>query len=181
MIPQAPPPNWPRPLRRLVKCEELASVFFLAVILIMIAAQVAARYLFRSPITFSEELARFSMIWLAFISATFVLAHRRHLAVDLLSKYLQRRGRIFLECFSSAIILLCSGLLLPSGLQFVQQMSRVKSAALQIPMSWWYLAAFTGFALLALHSIIHLILIFRSPENEVPTPADVPPEIRGAP
>jgi TRAP-type transport system small permease protein len=180
MTPPSSPPNWPRPLRWLVKCEEIASVFFLAVIIIMITAQVAARYLFRSPITFSEELARFSLIWLAFISATFVLAHRRHLAVDLLSKYLQRRGRIFLECFSSAIILACSGLLLPSGLQFVQHMGRVKSAALQIPMSWWYLAALTGFALLASHSIINILLVLRSPETEAAARPDIPPEIRGA-
>lgn len=156
--------NWPGPLRRLVQLEEYVSVFFLGMVLGVIAVQVAARYVFQSPIPWSEELARFSLIWLAFISSAFVLARGRHLMVDLVSGLFQRRGRIVLECISSAVILACSGMLLPAGYQFVVQMGRVKSAGLQIPMSWWYLAAFFGFALMALHSIVHLILIWRTPE-----------------
>jgi hypothetical protein len=47
-------------------------------------------------------------------------------------------------------------------------------------MSWWYLAALTGFALLASHSIINILLVLRSPETEAAARPDIPPEIRGA-
>lgn len=125
------------------------------------AAQVAARYVFRSPIAWTEELARFVLIWLAFMGAAFVMGEGRHITVDVVSRMLSRRGRLALECVSSVAVLVACAMLLPAGLAFARQMGSVRSPALQIPMSWWYWAAGAGFVLLALHTLANLIAAIR--------------------
>jgi TRAP-type transport system small permease protein len=142
----------PRWARGLVAVERWVSVMLLGLVLGLMAAQVVARYLFRSPIAWSEELARFALIWLAFVAAAWVMGEGRHLVVDVVSGRMSRRGRVVLDCVSSAVVLLTCLVLLPAGAGFAWQMGGVKSSALGIPMSWWYFAPVTGLALLALHS-----------------------------
>lgn len=125
------------------------------------AAQVVARYIFGSPIAWSEELARFVLIWLGFMGAVFVMGEGGHITVDVVSRRLSRRGRLALECASSLIVILACAMLLPAGIAFARQMGFVRSPALGIPMSWWYWAAGAGFGLLALHTSINLILAIR--------------------
>jgi TRAP-type C4-dicarboxylate transport system permease small subunit len=66
----------------------------LLTILGTMGAQVVARYVFHAPISWSEEWARFALIWLAFLSAAFVMAEGRHIAVDVVSARLSPRGSV---------------------------------------------------------------------------------------
>jgi TRAP-type transport system small permease protein len=146
-----------RAVRGLIRLEQVLSVVLLAVVFVTMAAQVVARYAFGSPFTWSEELARFAMIWLAFISAAHVMAQGQHITVDLISARLSRRGRLGVECFSSAAVLLSCLLLIVGGFPFVWRVAPVSSPALEIPMSWWYGAATVGLGLMALHTLLNLL------------------------
>jgi TRAP-type transport system small permease protein len=150
-----------RVLRGVVWVERVVSVGLLGMILGLMSAQVVARYVFRAPITWSEELARFGLIWLAFVAATFVMADGRHIVVDVVSRFLSRRGRLILDCVSGVVVVVTCLVLLPAGGQFAWQMGGVKSSALGIPMSWWYAAPVMGLILLALHSGVEVLLTLR--------------------
>jgi TRAP-type transport system small permease protein len=151
-------PVW---VRGLAAVERWASVLLLGLVLGLMAAQVVARYLFRSPIAWSEELARFALIWLAFLAAAWVMGDGRHLVVDVVSRRMSRRGRLVLDCLSGGVVLLTCLVLLPAGAGFAWQMSTVKSSALGIPMSWWYFAPVTGLALVAVHSGVRIWMSLR--------------------
>jgi TRAP-type transport system small permease protein len=151
----------PAPVRWLIQVERGISVLLLALLAGLMAAQVAARYLFGSPIAWSEELARFVLIWLGFMGAAFVMGEGRHITVDVVSRVLSRKGRLAVECFSSVVVILSCAMLVPAGIDFSMRMGSVKSPALEIPMSWWYWAAAAGFVLLALQNFFNLILAFR--------------------
>ena len=58
------------------------------------ATQVFARYVFGAPFSWSEEVARLCLIWLTFISAAFVMAQGRHIAVDMISSRVGDRGKL---------------------------------------------------------------------------------------
>jgi TRAP-type transport system small permease protein len=157
----APLARLPAPVRWLIEVERGISVMLLALLAGLMAAQVAARYLFGSPIAWSEELARFVLIWLGFMGAAFVMGEGRHITVDVVSRVLSRKGRLAVECFSSVVVILSCAMLVPAGIEFSMRMGSVKSPALEIPMSWWYWAAAAGFALLALQNFFNLIVAFR--------------------
>jgi TRAP-type transport system small permease protein len=151
-------PGW---VRGLAAVERWASVLLLGMVLGLMAAQVVARYLFRSPIAWSEELARFALIWLAFLAAGWVMGDGRHLVVDVVSRRMSRRGRLVLDGLSGGVVLLTCLALLPAGAGFAWQMGGVKSSALGIPMSWWYFAPVTGLALVAVHSGVRMWMSVR--------------------
>ena len=144
--------------RALAGIERTAALLLLLSVFGLMAAQVIARYLFGRPIAWGEELARLALIWLAFIAAAFVMADGRHIRVDVVSRRLSRRGRLALECVAGAAVLTACGVITAAGVQFSAAMAHVNSPALEIPMSWWYLSAATGFALIGIHAAHTLAL-----------------------
>lgn len=156
----------PRWVRTLAVAERWVSVMLLGMVLGLMAAQVVARYLLRSPIAWSEELARFALIWLAFVAGAWVMGEGRHLVVDMVSGGMSRRGRVVLDCMSGGVVLMTCLILLPAGAGFAWQMGGVKSSALGIPMSWWYFAPVTGLALLALHSGVRIWMTLQRGETD---------------
>ncbi len=160
-----------RALGWLVRIEQAFAVALLAVLLIAMGAQVVARYVFGSPLSWSEEVARLAMIWLTFIAASFVAAKREHIAVDLYGAgpafpegakprpgFVGRcLARIFDRRVASAVVLLTTSLLLLGGLRFVWRVYPVGSPSTGISKTIWYGAATVGLALISLHTLADLV------------------------
>lgn len=155
-----------RAVRWLVTIERLLATLLLLTILGTMSAQVVARYVLHAPISWSEEWARFALIWMAFLAAAFVMAEGQHIAVDVVSQRLSPRGRRLLECLSNTIVVLACLLLLIGGFRFVWRVGLVGSPALGIPRSYWYGAASTGLGLIGLHGIANVIAVLRSSPSE---------------
>lgn len=155
----------------LVRLEQVLAVGLLATILLAMGAQVIARYVFGSPLSWSEEVARLAMIWLTFIAASFVAAKREHIAVDLYGEgpasaagvkpqagFVARcLARIFDHRFASAVVLFTTSLMLLGGLRFVWRVYPVGSPSIGITKSIWYGAATFGLALISLHTLADLV------------------------
>lgn len=141
---------------RLVKGEKLLAVLLLVVVVITLAAQVVARYVFRAPISWSEEAARLALIWLTFTASGFVTAERSQITVDLLPHSLSERSQKFLNRLAGGLVLATCLLLLVGGLRFVWRVWPVGSPATGISMSLWYGAASFGLALMSFHAAVQL-------------------------
>lgn len=150
--------------RILVIAERLASCTFLAAMLGLIILQVVSRYVFSSPLTWTEELARFSLLWFAFVAAGFVMARRIHIAVDLLASKLGRRGAIALDTFALTTVVAASGALAWTGAGYAAGAARLAAPATSLPMSVVYASAVVGFALICFHALFHIYLNIRHPE-----------------
>ncbi len=147
-------------VRWMVLGEKTIAALFLLVIVSTMAAQVFARYVFNSPFQWSEEVARFALIWLTFISAAFVMAERRHIAVDVISSRIGDSGKLFIECMSYVVVATTCLLLLIGGVSFVWYVGKVGSPALGVPKSWWYGAGMVGLLLMAVHSLVNLLQVW---------------------
>ena len=79
-------------VRWMVLGEKSIAGLFLLLVLTTMSAQVFARYVFGAPFQWSEEVARFALIWMTFISAAYVMAEGRHIAVDMISTRVGDRG-----------------------------------------------------------------------------------------
>jgi len=141
---------------RLVSCEKLLAVLLLVVVVMTLAAQVIARYVFRAPISWSEEAARLALIWLTFVASGFVTAERSQITVDLLPHTLSDRSQRMLNRLAGGLVLTTCLLLLLGGLRFVWRVWPVGSPATGISMSLWYGAASFGLALMSFHAAVQL-------------------------
>lgn len=154
----------PLPLATLVRWmvlgEKTIACLFLLVIVCTMAAQVFARYVFGAPFTWSEEVARLALIWMTFISAAFVMAEQRHIAVDMISARVGDGGKLLIECMSYVVVAASCLLLLIGGANFVWYVGKVGSPALGVPKSWWYGAGMAGLLLMAMHSVVNLLQVW---------------------
>ena len=64
-------------------------VVLMSVMVIDVSWQVASRFVFRAPSSFTEELAGFLLIWIGLLGAAYGFRTRAHLGIDLLVTKLQ--------------------------------------------------------------------------------------------
>lgn len=145
-------------------------------ILVMVAAvlvQIVGRYVFAQPPFWTEELARYAMIWAGCLGAT--VAFRRGFdprLVDLTThpRPALRRASALAGAAAAAAFLgpiLWFGLFGPGmdpARGHIARMARRSSEALDIPMSWVAAAPATMSALILIHAAILLALGLRRPE-----------------
>jgi TRAP-type C4-dicarboxylate transport system permease small subunit len=90
--------QWRQRIDRLL--EQLLAIL-MATMVINVCWQVATRFLFRSPSSFTEELARFLLIWVGLLGASYAFGKRMHLAIDLLGQ-VRPQWRNGLRCLALA-------------------------------------------------------------------------------
>ena len=117
-------------------------VFILALMTINVLWQVFSRFVLQNPSSFTEELARYTLVWLGILGASYVAGQKMHLAIDLLSMQLKGRPKLYLEIFIqlsipffSLVVMLIGGFRLVLITLSLNQIS----AALQVPLGYVYL------------------------------------------
>ena len=114
-------------------------------------AQIMGRVLF-SALSWSEELARYALIWLTFIGAGCVHKRTGHITITLLQDAFTEKIR---KVFIILAQLLCIAVFLVAiyhGFSYMKLMGSQLSAALRIPMRYMYAAIPVGCLVLMLHS-----------------------------
>ena len=72
--------------RRIDRFLERLLALLMAVMVLNVCWQVATRFLFQNPSSYTEELARFLLIWVGLLGASYAYGRRMHLAIDLLGR-----------------------------------------------------------------------------------------------
>lgn len=68
--------------------------------------QVFSRYVLQSPSIFTDELARFLLIWVSMLGAAYYSGQNMHIAIDLFPRSLSPLNRNRLHIFISSLIIL---------------------------------------------------------------------------
>ena len=105
--------------------------------------QVFSRFVLRDPSSFTEELARFLLIWIGLLGAAYASGQRMHLAIDLVPQSLAPAGRARLErVIWCAILLFATAVMIWGGSRLVWMTLYLdqSSAALQVKLGYVYLA-----------------------------------------
>lgn len=136
----------------------LATLMGLAVV--NVVWQVASRYLLRSPSAFTDELARYVLIWVGLFGAAYATGQRMHLAIDLLPQRLTGRRRHALGALIELVVLLFAlAVMVFGGVRLVALtlMLEQTSAALGVPLGVVYLALPVSGALIVFYSSLFLL------------------------
>lgn len=150
--------------RALVTTERVVACVLLVVMLGLVVLQVVSRYVFNTPFTWTEELARFVLVWLTFVAAGFVMARRIHISVDVVAARLSRRGVVVVDALALTAVASAAAAMAWAGFGFAAGASRLAAPATSLPMSVVYGAAVVGFGLILLHALIHTYVDIRYPE-----------------
>ncbi|MDZ7692807.1 MAG: TRAP transporter small permease subunit [Balneolaceae bacterium] len=83
-----------------------ALVFLMGLLVVDVVWQVFTRYILASPSTFTDELARFLLIWVSLLGGAYASGKHLHLSIDLISHRLSPSGQQKLAIIIYVIIIL---------------------------------------------------------------------------
>jgi TRAP-type C4-dicarboxylate transport system permease small subunit len=146
-------------IRRVVdRALEWLLVTFMSLMVINVLWQVATRFLLRNPSSYTEEIARYLLVWVGILGGAYAVGKRIHLAIDLLPTKLEGRRKVVLEIFIEACIFVFAALVLVfggSGLVWLTLDLGQTSAALQIRLGFVYLVLPLSGLLMMFYSALH--------------------------
>lgn len=142
-----------RAWQALEKLAEAAVVLLVAGMVVACLAQVIWRYVLGSPLTWSEEAARYLLVWASFLCAWLAWRARSHLGLDILVARAPAPLRGLLDRGTEVAV---AGFCLVSllvGRRMVEVGMMQPSAVLEVPMGWVY-AAWPAAAALILGDVL---------------------------
>jgi len=119
---------------RKVNIMVISIIFFLLVVTVF--ANVIFRYFFESTIDWSEELARFLLIWLIFIGAMSALFEDEHMVMDYFVKLFQVKISRLLKLIADLFSLAAATALMIGGLELAIKNLNWYSPVLNIPYGY---------------------------------------------
>lgn len=90
-------------------------IALMAMIVLVVTWQVITRFLMSSPSSYTEELARFLLIWIGLLGGSYALRTHSHLGIDILSHKLVGRQRDILTILIYALVILFAALIMVIG------------------------------------------------------------------
>ncbi|GGK58298.1 MULTISPECIES: TRAP transporter small permease [Flavobacteriaceae] len=142
--------------------EKVLIVIF-ALLVLDVLFQVFSRYILGTSFTWTEEFARFSLIWLTILGAAYLNGKREHLSMDFLyqkfSESNKRKASILIEVliFLFALIVMVIG-----GFNLVYTTLHLEqlSGTLRIPLGYIYaIMPFSGLLIMC-YSVYHISTIY---------------------
>jgi len=151
--------------------------YICALLMVVITAstfiQVVRRYIFESVFRWPEELAIYSMIWVAFLGAVLCLKEKGHVRVDGFINLLPATIKKWVEVFG---LLLCFGfmmLLAYNAPNHLMNAGSILTPAMRIPMYLVYGSVLVSAVLMIPYFIV---LIWETIKGPAPQPASAPPQ-----
>ncbi|WP_170984621.1 TRAP transporter small permease [Rhodoligotrophos defluvii] len=170
------------PFRWYIRLVRLVAGTTMLAIVLIVLAQVAARYLFNSSLIWAEELCRYLLLWQTFFVVGYAYQRGEMVSVDFLPNLLSPRGRFLLRLVLAIPILIFLWLLASSGYAYSQRFTHQIIPALDfiwnsltgeraaIPISTVYISVAVGCVLLGLHIIASLVMEYRALGQPSPQP-----------
>lgn len=141
------------------RCIRMLVIALVAVMSGSILLQVFCRYFLNNPLVWSEELARFCLIWITFFGATVALHSNSLVSVDLLVEKLPDIYKKIILTLNYVFMIAMCGFLLYLSLKLLvnPSVTMQKSSALRIPMTYVYFCLPASFGLMLLQLIIKIV------------------------
>lgn len=127
--------------------EEIFAPCLFVVMCIAVFAQIVFRVVLKNPLLVSEEIARFSYVWVVFLCMSLGERDREHFCVDVFLKFLKGKADLAVQLVESLIAMAAFAYLFYWSIRFVSFEAVIKSAAMEISMAYVAAAMCVGFGL----------------------------------
>jgi len=132
-------------------CHIIGVLFLLMTVLV--SSSILSRYTFQHPLAWSEEIARFMMVWICFLGTAICSNREEHLKMGfsiakLISPQFDKQVLFLLEAAFIVFLIL----LIKAGVMVCANCSYIRSPALQISMNYvMVVIPVSGVAMLIFH------------------------------
>lgn len=143
-------------------------VLLMGLLVLDVVWQVFSRYILNAPSTFTDELARFLLIWVSLLGAAHLSGKNGHIAINVLPKKLHPANRRKLNIFIRAVIIafvFCVLVIGGSILVYYTYTYMQITPSLQIPMAWVYLIGPISGLLIIYYKVSDIITLLKETDD----------------
>ena len=132
----------------------------MALLVLNVTWQVITRFILPHPSSFTEEVARFLLIWISLLGSAYAFHTHSHLGFDYLTKKLKQKGALLAAKLGYALIILFAlGVLVVGGanLTYITFLLEQASPVLGIPMGFVYIVVPVSGMLFVVYGVLGLL------------------------
>ncbi|MBI9071328.1 MAG: TRAP transporter small permease [Melioribacteraceae bacterium] len=147
------------------KVIEYTLVVLMSLMVFNVLWQVFTRFVADDPSSFTDELARFLLIWLGLVGAGYVAGRNMHLAIDYFAGKMSHSIQKVINIFVNSVVFLFALIaLVIGGISLVSLTLELEqtSAALQVPLGYVYLALPISGILIMFYSAVNIDEIIKN-------------------
>ncbi len=149
-------------LNVLGKIEGMFVMSALAFMGIVLALQILMRYIFNHPLVWSEELARYTFVWVTFVGASYGVHHNAHIRMEAIHKKFPPTLQKIVTISTNLLAILIFSYLVPAGIAFTIEQHDIASSAMEIPMSLIFAAVPVGCVIVAFRLLVQTIQMIKT-------------------
>lgn len=148
-----------------IKLDEILSVVLLITIVVIAFLQILFRFVFNLPLDWSEEVARFSFVFLVYLATSLAVKDDKMIKVDLINAFLPKAVKVYFDVIINLACCLFSFVMAFLFVDLVHNATAINqlTPALNWPMSFLYGTEGLLFVLIG----IRYIVLFIGDLNEI--------------
>ena len=148
--------------------EKLVAIILATVLIIALAGGVLFRYVFESPLFWSDELAIFCLIWITFIGGSMGLKQKASPSITIVTDLVSVKVRKILTILSNIILLVFVGYVLYLAINWITMPNILvqTSTAMNMPKIYFYLSIPVSFVFMVIHVFNATLQSFTDVEEE---------------
>lgn len=147
---------------------EVFLILLMALMVINVSWQVGSRYILNDPSSFTDELARYMLIWVGMLGAAYVAGKDEHLAIDIVLTKMNPTNRIKTQMLIHVFVMLFALAAMVIGgvnLVYITFILGQNSAALQIPLAYVYVVIPFSGLLVIYYQISRIVMLNQELKN----------------
>lgn len=148
--------------------EKVLAIILATGLLISLAGGVLFRYVIKSPLFWSDELAIFCLVWITFIGGSMTLKEKVSPSITILTDSVSAPLKKAILILSNLILLAFVGYVLYLAIDWINMPSIMvqTSTAMKLPKIYFYLSIPISFAFSVIHVLANLLLSFSKEQKE---------------
>lgn len=144
--------------------EEFLCSISLVLMLVILTYQIILRFFFSSANNWSEELSRYALLWLIFISTSLAAKRDEHIRIEFCLKIWPKKMRKYIIYFGEIIWMVFSFALAYKGIFFTLDALRQMQIGygVNLRIGWIYMAIPIGYGLMGIRLFVRIYTRIKS-------------------
>lgn len=132
-------------------------IVLMGIMTVLVSAQIISRYVFNFPLGWTEEMARFSFVWVSFLGASALMQVREHINVTVFVDVFPPRLRTLCGFLANCCGLICIYFFFIGGIALTTNEWQQLAPATEVPMGWIYVVIPASAALMGTWVLLQTI------------------------
>jgi TRAP-type C4-dicarboxylate transport system permease small subunit len=137
------------------KVTRLVIIAIMGLMVVAVFLQVLFRFLLDQPLAWTEELARYLLVWLTFLGSAYAMSIKAHIGTEYIQKFLSPTANKIVLSLSALLSVLFFLVMVYQGYEMAMRSMTQTSPGLLLPMGYVYMVIPISGVLLILN-VLHV-------------------------